>query len=59
MLKEYANKIHQELKNNFFAREIWRSANNNFFNNLIKAFNGEYENSDKNITKILDLFNED
>jgi len=56
---KYSTKIHQELKNNFFAREIWRKADKTFYNNLIKAFNGKFEGSDENINKILDIFNED
>lgn len=56
---KYTTKIHQELKNNFVAREIWRKADNTFYNNLIKAFNGKFEGSDKNIEKILDIFNEE
>ncbi len=56
---EYANRIQKEFKDIFFAREIWRKADNNFFDKLIRAFNGEYDNSDEKINKILDLFNED
>ena len=56
---EYANRIQKEFKDIFFAREIWRKADNNFFDKLIRAFNGEYNNSDEKINKILDLFNED
>ena len=56
---EYANRIQKEFKDIFFAREIWRKADNNFFDKLIRAFNGEYNNSDEKINKILDLFNEE
>jgi len=56
--REYANKIQREIKDLFFAREIWRKADNDFFDRLIKAFNGEYNRSDEKINKILELFDE-
>lgn len=55
---EYANRVQQDFKKSFEAREIFRNANNKFYDNLIKAFNGEYQNSDENIEKILSLFDE-
>jgi len=55
---KYVNKIHQEIKDMFFAREIWRKVNNKFFDRLIMAFNGEYDTSNEQINKILDLFRE-
>ncbi len=58
MYKKYVKEIQQEIKDNYKAREIWRKADNNFFNKLIKAFHGEYVPEDKEINKILDLFNE-
>ena len=56
--REYANKIQREIKDLFFAREIWRKADNNFFDRLIKAFNGEYDMGNEKINKILELFGE-
>jgi hypothetical protein len=43
----------------FFAREIWRKANNYFFDRLVQAFNGKYDISDEKIKKIVELFGED
>jgi len=56
---KYANEIQKEIKDMFFAREIWRKANNYFFDRLVQAFNGKYDISDEKIKKIVELFGED
>jgi flavin-dependent dehydrogenase len=53
---KYAEKVQQNFKDMFFAREIWRQADNNFFKKLIKSFNGEFNTNDNNINKISKLF---
>jgi flavin-dependent dehydrogenase len=58
MYKKYVKEIQQELKDMYITREIWRKADNNFFDRLIKAFHGEYDIKDKEINKILAFFNE-
>lgn len=55
---KYVNKIQQNFKNMFFAREIWRQADDNFFDQTIKAFNKELITDSKGINKILKLFDE-
>jgi flavin-dependent dehydrogenase len=55
---KYVNKIQQKFKDLFFAREIWRRADNNFFDQTIKAFNEEFITDSEVISKILKLFDE-
>jgi flavin-dependent dehydrogenase len=57
--KKYANEVQEEIKYMQFARDIWRKADNEYFDLLIKAFNGEYDGKDENIWKILKLFDAD
>jgi len=55
---KYVKKIQQKFKDLFFAREIWRQADNNFFDQLIKAFNEEIITDNEGINNILKLFDE-
>jgi flavin-dependent dehydrogenase len=52
----YSKKIQKEFKSIYFAREIWRNANNKFFDKLIKAFYGKIDRKDKKVNKIIELF---
>jgi flavin-dependent dehydrogenase len=56
MYQGYVKKINQELQEMYSVRKIWRKANNMFFDNLIRAFNGKYNKDDDEINKILELF---
>ena len=56
--KKYVKEIQKEIKGRCEAREIWRKADNIFFDRLIKALHGEYNPKDKEIIKIFDLFSE-
>jgi len=56
---EYTKRIQKELKDIFVSREIWRKADNMFFDKLIEAFKGNYNTKDKQINRILTLFAED
>lgn len=58
LYKSYSLKIQDEFKKSFFAREIWRKADDNFFDRLISALNGTYEPYENDIISILDLFQE-
>ena len=49
--REYSNEIQKEIKDTFFAREIWRKADNVFFDKLIKTFNGQYEPKEEEIMR--------
>jgi flavin-dependent dehydrogenase len=53
---KYIDKIQHMFKDLFFAREIWREADNDFFDKLIQTFNGKYSTTDKKISKIQRLF---
>ncbi len=54
----YTKEIHDEIIKMAFAREIWRNADNHFFDTLVQAFNGKVKDFDEKITKILRLFGE-
>jgi flavin-dependent dehydrogenase len=56
--KIYSRKVQKEIKDMFFAREIWREADNDFFDRLIMALNGKLDAVDERIDKILELFEE-
>jgi flavin-dependent dehydrogenase len=55
---KYVNKIQKKFKESFFAREIWRQADNNFFDETIKAFNEGFITYNEEINKILKFFDE-
>ncbi len=52
----YCKKIQDEIKESFFARKIWRKANNTFFNRFIGSLNGTYNPSEQEIINLLELF---
>lgn len=54
--KEYVKEIQQRIKDRYKAREIWRNADNKFFDELISNFHGETVTNNKKILKILELF---
>jgi len=56
---KYANEIQEEIKYILFARDIWRKANNDFFDRLVQTFNGKHDISDEKIKKIVELFGKD
>jgi flavin-dependent dehydrogenase len=56
--KKYVKDIQQEIKDMFHVREIWRKANNKFFDKLIMAFNGKKNINDDEINNFLELFGE-
>jgi len=56
--KKYVKEIQTEINNRVRVREIWRKADNIFFDNLIKVLRGEYYSKDEDIKNILDLFND-
>jgi menaquinone-9 beta-reductase len=56
--KKYVKEIQQEIKDRYKAREIWRNADNKFFDKLIMAFSGRCNKYDNEINRILDLFSE-
>jgi flavin-dependent dehydrogenase len=57
--KNYSNEIQNEIQEQCFTREIWRKADNDFFDRFIEAFNGQYDINDENIIKILEVFDKD
>jgi len=54
--KEYLKEMQRNFNDMFFAREIWRNANNDFFDTLTEVLNGEKYPDDQDIQKILRLF---
>jgi len=58
LYRAYEKEIQQEIKDKYKAREIWRKADNIFFDRLLQTFRGEYTKKDKKINKILALFSE-
>jgi len=58
LYEEYVKITQQEIKEMNKIRQIWRKADNDFFNRLLSAFNGKSNRNDKQINKIMDLFNE-
>ena len=59
MYEKYNKEIEQEIKNMYAAREIWRKADNVFFDRLLKAFKGKIDKNEKQINRIIELFIED
>jgi flavin-dependent dehydrogenase len=58
LYKSYSLKIQGEFKKSYFAREIWRKADDDFFDKLVSALKGTYEPFENDIIAILDLFQE-
>lgn len=58
IFSKYSKDIQKKINYIFTAREIWRKADNDFFDRLIQAFHSNYDISDERINKILELFNE-
>jgi len=58
MYNKYVKEIQQEIKEKYIAREIWRKADNKFFDKLVRSFNGKLNKDDDKINKILGLFGE-
>jgi flavin-dependent dehydrogenase len=56
--EEYTDTIKNEMRRNYIARKIWRKADNIFFDQIIKAFNGNYDTNDREINKIMEVFSE-
>jgi len=56
--EKYSKTLQTELKDRYVAREIWRKADNSFFDSLLNAFDGQYDGKDKKINKLLKLFDE-
>jgi len=54
----YCTKIQDEIKESFFAREIWRKADNTFFDRFVGTLNGTYNPSEQEIIHLLKLFQE-
>ena len=54
--KKYSKRLQNNFKNMFVAREIWRKADNEFYDKLINAFNGKYDKNEKQINQIIALF---
>lgn len=52
----YHTKIQDEIKKSFFAREIWRKADDTFFDRFIESLNGTYNPSEQEIINLLKLF---
>lgn len=59
MYMKYSKNIQNEIKNLFFARKIWRKADNIYFDKLITVLNGREETEDSEINRIVELFSED
>jgi flavin-dependent dehydrogenase len=57
--KEYSNGVQNNFKNMLMARKIWRKADNEFYDKLINAFNGQYAGKDNKINSILTIFSEE
>lgn len=58
MYKKYVNVTQQEITEMNTIRQIWRKADNAFFDRLLLAFNGKYNRNDTQINQIIDLFHE-
>jgi flavin-dependent dehydrogenase len=58
MYRKYVKEIQLEIINLYKAREIWRKADNNFFNRLIQTLNDKHNVNCIEINQIIDLFNE-
>lgn len=56
--KSYSTKIQDEIQDSFFAREIWRKADDTFFDKFIGSLNGTYNPSEQEIIHLLELFQE-
>lgn len=56
LYKSYCKKIQNEIKDSFFAREIWRKADDNFFNSLINQLNGKISSKDKQLNQLITFF---
>ena len=56
--REYTKKLHQNLNYIYEARKILRKADNDFFDKLIQAFNGNIDEKDERLLKILETFGE-
>jgi flavin-dependent dehydrogenase len=55
---EYSHQIQEYLKNQMFAREILREADNDFFNLLIDTLNGKKASNDIRVNQLLKFFSE-
>ena len=56
--EKYSKDIQKEIKEMFFTRKIWRKADNNFYDKLIRTFNGQYDAKEEDISRIIELFGE-
>lgn len=59
MYKKYVKVTQQEIKKMYKIRQIWRKMDNAFFDRLLLALNGKYNNkNDTQINQIIDLLHE-
>ncbi len=55
---DYCHQIQEDLKNQMFAREILREADNDFFDLLIDTLNGKKASNDTCVSQLVEFFSE-
>jgi flavin-dependent dehydrogenase len=58
LYEKYLKETQQDIKEMYKIRQIWRNADNTFFDKLLLAFNNRYDRNDIQINQIIDLFQE-